>query len=448
MAKKQSLQILSVQAENFQRLSAVRIDPESGLNIIAGDNEQGKSSTLDAIQLLLCGKAAMNPEAVRRGSRKATLTAEIGVAGEAPRFTVERVITQSGVKLKVTPRDGELPAGGPQGFLSSLTNSIAFDPFEFISMDSGKQADLLRKIAKIDTSSIDAEVKEKYEQRTTVNREIKSLEAQLAAFPIVAGAPTERVDTAALMEELRIANLSVRKNENKRQELYAARLVETERKSTIEENEREVIRLERCLERARETVGIAKLELTLLQENITDLVAEVDALMNPEVDTIEERIESASDKNALLEKKTRRAAIADGLEEKQKKAELLTEELTGLAEEKSNLLAAGEFPVEGLGIDSDSIVTFDGLPLCQASTSQKIRVSMAIAASLNPELRVVLIRNGNDVDRKKLKVIAATAQEMGLQVIMERIDPGQGIPCFIIEDGTVVSVEKASDSDG
>lgn len=441
MTETKPLQILSVQAENFQRLTAVRIDPESGLNIIAGDNEQGKSSTLDAIELLLCGKTVMHPEAVRRGTRKATLTAEIGTTGEEPLFTIERVITTSGIKLKVTPRDGELPPGGAQSFLSGLTNSIAFDPFEFITMKPDAQANLLRRIAKIDTSQIDVEYKSTYDGRTDVNREIKSLEGQLAAFPIVAGAPSERVDTAELVATLKRLAAVIEQNNKARRE-FALAEEETEKNERLFlERKHEIEELEALLKKKKEAFELASYTRDLLIESRNSCRKEIEVLEDPDTKETEEQLATASDKNALFEKKERRAAISKQLEAKQKKVESLTATLEGIVQEKSDMLAAGEFPVQGLGIDSDGVVTFDGLPLCQASTSQKIRVSMAIAAALNPELRVVLIRNGNDVDKNKLKVIAETAREMNLQVLMERIEPGQGVPCFIIEDGTVSDVK-------
>ena len=44
-----SLKVVSLVAENFKRLKAVTIKPESDIVVIEGQNEQGKSSVIDAI---------------------------------------------------------------------------------------------------------------------------------------------------------------------------------------------------------------------------------------------------------------------------------------------------------------------------------------------------------------------------------------------------------------
>ena len=50
MQNNQPVKILSLEAENIKRVRAVRIEPTAaGLTIIGGDNNQGKTSVLDAI---------------------------------------------------------------------------------------------------------------------------------------------------------------------------------------------------------------------------------------------------------------------------------------------------------------------------------------------------------------------------------------------------------------
>jgi recombinational DNA repair ATPase RecF len=43
------LKIYKLTAENFKRLKAVSIEPQTDVVAVTGRNEQGKSSTLDAI---------------------------------------------------------------------------------------------------------------------------------------------------------------------------------------------------------------------------------------------------------------------------------------------------------------------------------------------------------------------------------------------------------------
>ena len=85
----------------------------------------------------------------------------------------------------------------------------------------------------------------------------------------------------------------------------------------------------------------------------------------------------------------------------------------------------------------DEGVTFNGLPIEQASSAEQTRVAVAIGLAANPELPVVLIRDGSLLDEDSLAAVAKQAAERGAQVWIERV--GDGKECsVIIEDGEVV----------
>lgn len=60
--------LISLEAENFKRLKAVRIEPNgNGITVISGNNANGKSSVLDAIQAAIGGKRATPEKPIRDG---------------------------------------------------------------------------------------------------------------------------------------------------------------------------------------------------------------------------------------------------------------------------------------------------------------------------------------------------------------------------------------------
>ena len=72
----------------------------------------------------------------------------------------------------------------------------------------------------------------------------------------------------------------------------------------------------------------------------------------------------------------------------------------------------------------------------QASSAEQTRVAVAIGLALNPELPVVLIRDGSLLDDDSLAEVAKQAAAAGAQVWLERV--GKGVECsVIIEDGEV-----------
>ena len=57
--------------------------------------------------------------------------------------------------------------------------------------------------------------------------------------------------------------------------------------------------------------------------------------------------------------------------------------------------------------------------------------------AMNPKLRVLLIRNGNDLDADNLELVREMAAEADAQVWIERLD-ATGDVAVVIEDGEVV----------
>ncbi|WP_346703982.1 ATP-binding protein [uncultured Agathobaculum sp.] len=64
-----AIKITSLEAENVKRIRAVKVEPTAaGLTIIGGDNNQGKTSVLDALAWALGGDRFRPSQAAREGS--------------------------------------------------------------------------------------------------------------------------------------------------------------------------------------------------------------------------------------------------------------------------------------------------------------------------------------------------------------------------------------------
>ena len=102
---------------------------------------------------------------------------------------------------------------------------------------------------------------------------------------------------------------------------------------------------------------------------------------------------------------------------------------------KAEALAGASFPIDGLAFD-ESGVTYQGVPFSQASSAEQIRVSLAMAMSLNPKLRVIRILDGSLLDADNLALITEAAVTADYQVWIERVsDPSE--TAVVIEDGEV-----------
>jgi hypothetical protein len=101
----------------------------------------------------------------------------------------------------------------------------------------------------------------------------------------------------------------------------------------------------------------------------------------------------------------------------------LDKELEQLNAEKAKALSDAKFPVDGLCFTAEGL-TFNALPLEQASSAERLRVSLAMGLALNPKLKVVLIRDGSLLDAKSLAMVGEMAARADAQVWVELISSG------------------------
>jgi DNA repair exonuclease SbcCD ATPase subunit len=199
------VKITTLQSENFKRLKAVRIETgDANTVVIGGRNAQGKSSVLDSIMAALAGKRGTKEitRPIRDGESKATVVLELGD------LRVERKWTKSGSTVTVGPKDGAAKFNSPQAVLDKLIGALAFDPLEFAEAEPRKQVETLIDIVGREAfDAIAAERKSMYDNRTDMNREAKSLKAQVDGLgddiPRVGEPPA--VDVQALSEEYGVA---------------------------------------------------------------------------------------------------------------------------------------------------------------------------------------------------------------------------------------------------
>jgi hypothetical protein len=97
-------------------------------------------------------------------------------------------------------------------------------------------------------------------------------------------------------------------------------------------------------------------------------------------------------------------------------------------------------PVKGLTFTEEEVL-FNGLPIEQASHSQRMKIGVALALHGKENYRIVLIRDGSLLDKKSEKMLAQIADEMKAQIFVERVGTGKDNH-IIIEDGEIVDMNN------
>ena len=413
----QSHRIVSLTVENVKRIQAVSITPgDAGVVEIAGRNGQGKSSVLDSIEYALAGTSHLPKQPIRNGTHQGRVVVDLGD------ITVERVFRLSGSTLVVRGKDGAKHAS-PQTLLDKLFNSLSFDPLAFTRMKPMEQRETLLKVAGVSFADLEKQRDKLYAERTEATRDWKRLQVEVNAIPIPAQR-LERVDVAELVGKLEEGNQA-----NRAVDAHARRLAD----------------LEAALVKQRELVQRLQAELKAANEKGRAMAAEFAQLAEtaPEpvdVKPIQAAIAQAGDVNAAVDMQERRAAKIVELENIGRVVETIQKQIDKIDAQKAERLAQAKIPIEGLSVRTDGVV-FNGIPYEQASSAEQLRVSCAMGIAANPNLRVMLLRDGSLLDEESLAALRAFAEENDAQIWVERVD-SSGATGVVIEDGAVVKVNE------
>ena len=423
-----------IRVNNFKRIRNASISLV-GRNVIhiTGGNGAGKSSFLDGIMATLTGyddKAMKNiTEPVNREANDASVQIQTddGLLISRQWYSGGK---HTGSGVRVSQHGNRV--GDPTAFLESVLGRVAFNPVSFRNMNPDQQVTELRTLLNIDDdlNSLDREDGVLEEKAKPIRNQLKAKQLELQQTPFIPNLPTEAHDIGKLETEL--AELSeFNRVINEQQAERDRYVVETERLSQQAEALRQEIRekqktlkgLEKGLEMRTETRD----SWPVLPER-RDAQEALQALQLARAANYSIR----DNENAL-----RLTRDVEALSQQQQEISIRRAEIE---RQIKDVIAEAKFPVEGLAFDGAKQVLYKGLPFFQASTAEQVKVSMMIGMAGNPTLRFMILREGNDLDRKTLKVVDELAAHYDFQVLIERVDL-EGFEGVFFEEGEIKRVD-------
>jgi len=423
------MKIIKLKAANVKRIKAVEVTPVGAVVTITGKNGEGKTSLLDSIVYAIGGKKFIPSEPIRRGERSAEIVVDLGD------LIIKRRFKGSNTYLEVTNKEGAVQKS-PQAILDKLKGAVGFDAGEFSRMKADKQLETLKALVGLDFAEIDNKRKAAYDNRTNVNRDLKTAEAKLDDMPSphvdVTG---EEVSVADLARELEGRQLQIAENAEVRRVLEAKHAEEGIHMIRIAEAEEEISRLE--TDRDCQKKGLAA-----CIEVIGHLAAEAEKLEDPNVEEVRTKIAGAEAANRKVRENKAREVLVEEVESLTTKSGGYTAAIDVIDAEKTAMVANAKMPVENLGL-GDVGVTLNGLPLDQAASSEQLRVSVAIGLALNPTLKVLTIEDGSLLDDDSMKMIETMVNDADAQCWIETVDSDDP-SAVVIEDGMVKTTEATS----
>jgi len=418
------VKIIRLNAENIKRLKAVEISPDGVVQIVAGRNAQGKSSVLDAIWMALDWKAAgkTTPRPVRDGEDAGRVRLDLGDLVVTRKWTGEGKST-----LLVENADGATRQR-PQELLDTLLGHLSFDPLAFTQQGDREQVQTLLSLVDLPfkPDELDGQRQALYEDRHATGQALTRAKGSFESLPVpAAGLPADETSTTSVLVEYDAAQQEIQRRADVERRVQAATLEEHAAAQTVRDEQQALA--EAQSHHADATTAVAAARQTFVALGAA-----------PDLAPIKERLATIEETNAAVREAAQyRAAKAE--------AEALrgdyynkTAEIDALDKRKADGLAAARFPIDGLSF-GDGGVTYNGVPFCQASSGEQLRVSLALAMAMNPQLRVIRITDGSLLDAANMALIKQMAEDNDFQCWVETVADSPNGPGVYIEDGTVAS---------
>lgn len=460
-----SVIMTSLEVENYMRVRVFSCEfGPAGIVELNADNGAGKSSVLTAMRDLLGGAKETPDDPIRHGAKKAVVTATSNL------LVSKLVITKAKRTLTVKlNKEGAKELKSPQAVHDAVTGMF-IDPEEFDQMERKKRLGVLREVAGVDTTALDAERADVYAKRTLSNGILKKAQGALANATQHDDAPSEEVSVAQLsvdlerkrkinagnqelrdeLETLRadskgIAAKSKRLAEELADEVTEARAARAKivqrGEAALAEADAERIRIEdrttaaiddadadreRIGKKGKAAIAEANAERATVNEKGKAAAAAVDVLTDEDVGAVLVQISNAEGSNRKVRDNAEHKRLAVEVDRATAESFELTRKIENIDEKKTAAIEGATYPIEGIEARDDDVY-LNGVPWEQGSRAERIRASVAMGFAMHPRLKFLMIENGSLLGTKSKKIVSDMAREVGGHVLIETVGDGDEI---------------------
>lgn len=410
-----SVKITALEAENVKRIKAVALTPSpTGLTIVGGNNNQGKTSVLDALAWALGGDR-FRPDAAQRDGAVAPAHLKVKLSNGV-------VVERKGKNASLTVTDPTGRRSGQQ-LLNAFVEPLALDLPRFMDASDKEKADILLRIIGIGTElhTRDMEIKALYDKRTFTGQlaqQKKHFAEELISYP---EAPDEPVSASDLIRQQQ--DILAHNGENQRKRSQLAQLTDL-----LERQKKVVADLEFQLSTERQRLDTMQADVKIAQTAAADLQDESTAELEASIRDIEET-------NRKVRANLEKSRAEDEAVQYDSEYKRLTEQIAQKRADRMALLNGADLPLRGLSVE-DGALTYKGKHWRDMSGSDQLRVAAAIVRRLNPDCGFVLLDKLEQMDMTTLQEFSAWLEAEGLQAIATRVSTGSECQ-IIIEDGMV-----------
>lgn len=417
-----SVKITALEAENVKRIKAVALTPApTGLTLVGGNNNQGKTSVLDALAWALGGDR-FRPDAAQRDGAVAPAHLKVTLSNGV-------IVERKGKNASLTVTDPTGRRSGQQ-LLNAFVEPLALDLPRFMDASDKEKADILLRIIGIgaELHTRDLEIKGLYDKRTFTGQlaaQKKHFAEELVSYP---EAPDEPVSASELIRQQQ--DILARNGENQRLRAQYAEL-EQQVQQCVDELKRTRERIA-TLQQLADELDAKHTKLFNQRETARKTVSQ---LQDESTAELEASIRDIEETNRKVRANLEKSRAEDEAAQYASEYDRLTESIQQKRADRMALLNGADLPLPGLSVE-DGVLTYNGKRWRDMSGSDQLRVAAAIVRRLNPDCGFVLLDKLEQMDMTTLQEFSAWLEAEGLQAIATRVSTGSECQ-IIIEDGMV-----------
>lgn len=417
-----SVKITALEAENVKRIKAVALTPSpTGLTLVGGNNNQGKTSVLDALAWALGGDR-FRPDAAQRDGAIAPAHLKVTLSNGV-------VVERKGKNASLTVTDPTGRRSGQQ-LLNAFVEPLALDLPRFMDASDKEKADILLRIIGIgaELHTRDLEIKGLYDKRTFTGQlaaQKKHFAEEMISYP---EAPDEPVSASELIRQQQ--DILAQNGENQRLRAQYAEL-EQQVQQCVDELKRTRERIA-TLQQLADELDAKHTKLFNQRETARKTVSQ---LQDESTAELEASIRDIEETNRKVRANLEKSRAEDEAAQYASEYDRLTESIQQKRADRMALLNGADLPLPGLSVE-DGVLTYKGKHWRDMSGSDQLRVAAAIVRRLNPDCGFVLLDKLEQMDMTTLQEFSAWLEAEGLQAIATRVSTGSECQ-IIIEDGMV-----------
>lgn len=383
---------------------------------ISGKNWAGKSTIIDAIWFAIIGKTYFGKwknieNIITKWKDKTEVSVklvwdnrDIKITRKANEKWNDYLDIWTSDWSKLTQKD-----------LNLLLSEFTVDPLDFIRKTVKEQYEIVKEISWIDTVELDKEIETVYNKRTVANMQLKQSEIKLQNFWKVE--KVEKIDISELLKTKKEADASNFEIRNNKKELESFKA----KKELLEKELQEVIK------------NVALLEWILDWTEIIDTTE------------IEEKINNAQSINEQAIKYEQLIETEKEYKENKKSVDELESKINNLRQSRKEMIENAKLPIDNMEFNEKDWVIIDWIPFNQYSSAQQLIISTKIAISINPELKVIYIKDWSLLDNDTLKDLEKFVVENDYQIFIERV--WEEYDSIIMRDWEYISDKKSETED-